>query len=262
MSSKNSDVIEMDEVSFLHKLNQNPLSLDDKMMDFLENNPEKLATVEEAKAFDQQLIELLTVDPPEGLADKIIVRNGFSTKAANDNNWFSSLSMVAASFLVVVVGFWAWQSNERSLLPVAEPSQYAEVSPQMNHKMLQHILEHTVEEATTMPASQLAVNDVNLQRVFDFVGATLHKSIDSMSYAGQCDVDGKLGLHVVIQEKTGPVTVIVMPGEKLAVIESFKLNGYVGNIIPVRGAVVAIIGKTDVEVAMAQMHFFKAVKFS
>lgn len=261
MSIEKSNVLEMNDVSFLHALNQNPLELDEDMMEYLKNNPEKMPMVKEAKEFDKQLISLLAVEPPEGLADKIIVRNGFSTKAANDTSWFSNLSMVAASFLIVVVGFWVWQTNDSPLTNNLD-SQVAVISPQeMSSRMVDHILEHTIDQVHAMPASQLAVDDVDLQRVFAFVGASLHKSIDRMSYAGQCDVDGKLGLHIVIQEKTGPVTVIVMPGEHLAVIKSFEQSGYVGNLIPVKGAVVAIIGKTEEEVAMAQMHFFQSVDF-
>jgi hypothetical protein len=53
-----------------------------------------------------------------------------------------------------------------------------------------------------------------------------------------------------------------MPGKTLGEIQQFSKDGYIGNLIPVKGAVVAIVGKTEVQLAMAQMHFFKAVKFS
>ena len=82
-----------------------------------------------------------------------------------------------------------------------------------------------------------------------------------MSYAGECVVNGQTGLHVVMQSETGPVTVIVMPGQQLAAMEAFESSGYQGELLPVKGGVVAIVANTMEQVAFAHMRFFKAVKF-
>ena len=82
-----------------------------------------------------------------------------------------------------------------------------------------------------------------------------------MTYAGPCEINGQRGLHVVIQEEGGPVTVIVLPGNYLDVMHAFRQDGFVGRMIPVNGAVVAIVGTTELQIAMAQMRFFKAVQF-
>ncbi len=259
MSRINSDVLELNEVSFLERLNQDPLNLDDLMMAFLKKNPDKLDLVMEAKEFDLRLIEVLSIEPPVRFADKIITKNGFSKSASNDSNWFERLSLVAASFLVVAVGFWAWQSNNIGL--GSQPSQVASLTSEIGSKTIEHLLEHAVDQVGNMEVTKLDVADAELQKIFKFVGATLHKSIDTMSYAGACIVDGKQGLHVVIQENTGAVTVIVMPGETLELAQSFDKNGYVASLIPVKGAVVAIIGKTASQVSKAQIRFFKAVDF-
>lgn len=44
-------------------------------------------------------------------------------------------------------------------------------------------------------------------------------------------------------------------------MHAFRQDGFVGRMIPVNGAVVAIVGTTELQIAMAQMRFFKAVQF-
>lgn len=265
MSKVEGSVFKMDELSFLNKLYQNPAEIDDEMVSFLKENPNQLEAVKQAKNFDKELLGTLSVSPPDGLNNRIFVKNKFTTMSANDSSWFGNLSMVAASFLLVLIGMWAWQSNIGNSFLKTDAVEVASLDKNvsmMTYKMIDHILEHVVEATDLVISHELAVNDAELQKAFKFVGASLNKPLNSMTYAGACIVDGKQGLHVVIQEKTGPVTVIVMPGEVLTAIQSFKKAGYTGNLIPVKGAVVAIIGKTSLDVAMAQMHFFKAIEFS
>lgn len=262
MNKQESNVQNIDEINFVRKLNQNPANLDAEMIEFLQKHPERKSTVKAAKEFDQQLLDVLLITPPEGLADKIMVKNSFSNQAANDPTWFSKLSLFVASFLVVLVGVWTWQQPSSLIDTQVETEQLAVLDTAVGSVVIEHILEHTIETKDELLPNQLAINDAELQKIFNFVGATLHKPIDTMTYAGGCVVNGQQGLHVVIEEDTGPVTVIVMPGKTLGEIQQFSKDGYIGNLIPVKGAVVAIVGKTEVQLAMAQMHFFKAVKFS
>jgi len=51
-----------------------------------------------------------------------------------------------------------------------------------------------------------------------------------------------------------------MPGQQLTAMEAFEASGYQGELLPVKGGIVAIMGKGRKQVALAHMRFFKAVR--
>lgn len=82
----------------------------------------------------------------------------------------------------------------------------------LNNAVIEHIIEHAKEDPFVMYDSIRHVDsDKAEEELFSFVGATLsaslNKPIDLMTYAGPCEINGQRGLHVVIQEEDGPVTV-------------------------------------------------------
>lgn len=245
----------IDELKFQQRLLEDPNHLDEEMLAFLEENPTKKSVVKKAKAFDEDLRHVLNVPVPEGLQERILIKNSFENQtAANDSSWFKPLSMFAASFLVVSVGLWTW------LNPIGTDSVNSTEVAVMEQAVIDHLIEHAAESPEDM-AQYESLSDKEVQELFTYVGATLNKPIDFMSYAGGCEIDGKRGLHVVLQEEEGPVTIIVLPGEKLSGMYAFAKEGFKGNMMPVKGGVVAIIGSNEKQLAMAQMHFFKAVSF-
>ncbi len=259
MSQQHLDKFPLDEFTFQQKLLQDPANLDAEVMQFLEKNPEKLKGVQQVKTFNLKLHSVMQVQPPEGLADRILMKNCFA-ESANDVHWLKPMSMVAASALLIVVATW---SSNTSLWEQQGGSHSVNMdSATVADGVLKHIIEHVKEDPSLMAEHSLALNDNAVQKIFNFVGASLNKSISNMSYAGPCVINGEQGLHVVIQEADGPVTVIVLPGVHLDVMQSFNQGGFMGQMIPVEGAVVAIVGTSDIQLAMAQMDFFKSVSFS
>ncbi|WP_024850473.1 DUF3379 family protein [Hydrogenovibrio kuenenii] len=261
--------VELDDISFQQRLWQAPNELDESMQAYLEAHPEKIELVKQAKQFDEQLTRTMDVDVPEGLHARILMKNTFETASELSTesepnkqtvlswNVFSKWTALAASFMVLAIGLslydYQWGRNVPQILQ--------NNAVEMENAVLQHIVEHTTDHPEIMAKNAPEPGAKELQRIFKYVGATLHKPIDFMSYAGQCEVDGQKGLHIVLQEEAGPVTIIVLPHRQLNGMYTFAQNGLKGQIIPVRGAVVAIVGATDKQLAMAQMHFFKAVSF-
>ena len=58
------------------------------------------------------------------------------------------------------------------------------------------------------------------------------------------------------------MTVIVMPGHQLEAMQAFNSSGYHGELIPVKGGVVAIVANGMEQLALAQIRFFNAVRFA
>lgn len=275
-------------MTFRSKLLTHPHQLDDDMLAFLEQNPGKKPLVQKTREFDQQISGVLDVEIPEGLHARILLKQSYQQQAESvskaealsktsnievettdklgvigDKNlvngpWFnnlfglSSLSNlgrlggIAASILGFAILLNVWQNPTHAL---------------SGEDTINHILAHIQEDPTLMTAVKLPKSNQELNQLFASVGAELDKPVEGMSYAGICDVEGQQGLHIVMQESGHPVTVIVMPGQQIAAMEAFEKSGYHGEMIPVKGGVVAIVANTMDQVLLAQARFFKAVRF-
>jgi hypothetical protein len=78
----------MNEINFRTKLLTHPQILDDEMLDFLEQNPDKKQQVQMVRDFDQQISDVLDVDVPEGLHARILLNQSYqqNLEASNDSS--------------------------------------------------------------------------------------------------------------------------------------------------------------------------------
>jgi len=282
----------MNDLQFQKELQTNPFKLDEAMLAYLAQNPELKASVQKARAFDQQIEEAFDIEIPEGLEERILMKQSFFVgeeaksndeskvdqavkadlsaaldSASNDQPQMDISSApasvtklqpktlpwwgfggVAASILVVVFSLNLWQAPNSS--PLVKSTDY-----------VAHIMTHVEHDPEHLTAFKEPKSEQDLHKLFLAVGATVQQPLSEMSYAGECVVNGQKGLHLVMQSPTGPVTVIVMPGQQLAAMEAFKTSGYQGELLPVKGGVVAIVAHTMEQVASGHMRFFKAIKF-
>ncbi|WP_319380911.1 DUF3379 family protein [Thiomicrorhabdus sp.] len=276
----------MNELKFRQKLLSDPNALDDEMLAFLAQHPEQAQSVKRVRQFDQVLEELFDVEPPEGLKERILLKNSYElVEAAQKSSQESSTvestpetdsapafkgvtvmpekreevrrlswimrfpSLMAASVfaLALLVGGSLYYSHQHRTLD--------------GQDYITHIIKHIEADPELMTAYKVPENPHEIQALFSKVGAQLQKPIESMSYAGECDVEGQKGLHIVMQDEQGPVTIIVMPGNRLSAMQAFQSSGYHGELIPVKGGVVAIVANSMEQIALAQLRFFQAVRF-
>ncbi|MDG6773724.1 DUF3379 family protein [Thiomicrorhabdus sp. ZW0627] len=278
----------MNELEFRKRLLHNPQVLDNEMVMFVNREPEFKSLIKQYRELDQMVHDVLKVEIPEGLKARILLNESYreiakSTQKVSDFNdaldsadviecscrvqkskqaglvsWFSRghfsklnvKARVAASVLVAVLFVGLWQA------------QHYYDSTITGDEMVAHILDHMAEDPSLMLAQTPPHSAGEIKALFTKVGATLEKPIGSMSYAGECVIEGQKGLHIVMQDEAGPVTVIVMPGQQLTAMEAFKAGGYTGELIPVKGGIVAIVGNSMEQLALAQMRFFEAVRFA
>ncbi len=98
----------------------------------------------------------------------------------------------------------------------------------LEQAVVDHIIDHAREAPDLMKAQPLDQDEASLQKLFAKVGAVLDKPVDFMSYAGECEVNGQKGLHLVLQEEAEPVTIIVLPGKQLTTMQAFNRSGFQG----------------------------------
>ena len=279
----------MNDLMFRKQLQENPQQLDAELLAYLKEHPAQKQVVQRVRKFDKHIKQTLDVEVPEGLHARILLNQSYqdaktdsepgtehatqSAATVDDNEavvsddnkdkkadkvvlfWnaeraisWAGLSAMAASLMIVAVSITLWQAPD-TLKQVNGPD------------MVAHILEHIEEEPALMSTLKLPKTEADTQALFATVGASLQQPINQMSYAGECVVQGQKGLHIVIQDAQGPVTVIVMPGQQIDAMQAFEASGYHGELLPVKGGVVAIVANSMEQVALAQIRFFKAVRF-
>ncbi|WP_040727747.1 DUF3379 family protein [Thiomicrorhabdus sp. Kp2] len=277
----------MNDMTFRTKLLTNPQLLDEEMLQFLAKNPEKKQTIQQAREFDEKISDVFDIEIPEGLHAKILLNQSYQQNRKNtltnvetpeirlavNSDKLESIETISNQSTKRSTSAWltnyftGWAGGIAASL-IAFVVMFSLLQTTHVHKaisgeaMVEHILAHIAEDPSLMTAVKLPNSEEEMQQLFASVGAQLNKPVEGMSYAGICEVEGQKGLHIVIQESGEPITIIVMPGQQVAAMQAFEKSGYHGELMPVKGGVVAIVANSMEQVALAQIRFFKSVKFS
>ncbi|MEL7296366.1 MAG: DUF3379 family protein [Pseudomonadota bacterium] len=127
------------------------------------------------------------------------------------------------------------------------------------------IVEHIGPELGMMVSATEPVSQSKLDKVLAAgVGGTqLDRDAPLVSYAKSCVINGQLVPHLVMQGEDGPVTVLLMPGERVDGPVSIMQDGVEGVILPVGdGGSIAIIGRDAASVESIKKAAMEAVEFS
>lgn len=109
------------------------------------------------------------------------------------------------------------------------------------------VLAHLDHEPAALRITDKPVSDARLARVVPASMAVFERRESLVTYAQSCIINGKRVPHLVIQGQHGPVTILLMPEEKIA--EATPLDGanVKGLILPVGDGSIAIIGDREEE---------------
>lgn len=123
----------------------------------------------------------------------------------------------------------------------------------------EEILAHLDHEPAALVVSDTPVSDRRLNRVVPSSVATIGHSAGLVTYARTCVINGKDVPHLVIQGQQGPVTLLLMPDEKIDA--AIDLNGEHTNgvVLPVGKGSIAIIGSRGEPIAPITNNVLKSV---
>lgn len=208
----------MDELEFRRRVIAQPNSTEKELMAFAEQHPEQQQFVDDMQSFDQQLNEALTIDVPQGLAERIIANTAkHSTEQQaedpenNDNEQQQSTSdnvvdakkrfkkgriqLAMAASLIVAVGAFFLSSQQHTSYTVSE-----------------HALAHVYHEIFSLDKKEpISLQSVNEK--FALLGGHLDELPGKVTYLMFCDFKGERGLHLVFESEFGPMTVFIVPSE-------------------------------------------------
>jgi hypothetical protein len=105
------------------------------------------------------------------------------------------------------------------------------------------IIAHLEHEPYALRVTDKAVSDSRLERVVPSNVARLDPGAGLITYAQSCEINGHEVPHLVIQGERGPVTILLMPEERISEARPLSGEGIEGVLLPVGNGSIAIIGE-------------------
>ena len=196
-----------------------------------------------ARALELPVPELSMPELPEIDSDKVVGIKS-ATKPRRRGVAPVWLAMAASVALVAIVGVRMF----------GDVTEYDSLS--------EEILAHLDHEPYALRVTDEAVSDARLTRIVPSNLATLDHSAGLITYAQNCKIRGEVSPHLVIQGKSGPVTVILMPQVGVQSAETIEGESIHGVILPVGDGSIAIIGEKDEDLEPIQRSIIDSVAWS
>lgn len=192
-------------------------------------------------AFEALLVRALRVEVPEPLAAAAAV-------AARGRPRFRPGWLAVAAGLLLAFGLAFNVARETAFLG----------SGDLGHDVVTHIR----HEEHSLLRTARAVSPEDMETVLRQGGATLAPLPDTVSYARLCPFRGDIVAHLVVQGEAGPVTVLLLPDERVRGPVPVDEDGFHGTIVPVEtGGAIAVIGEEGEDVEDIQSKVAAALRW-
>lgn len=126
----------------------------------------------------------------------------------------------------------------------------------------EQVLAHVDNEASAVLASTTRVSDGQLARAVPQHLAAMNHDIGLITYAQSCRINGKEVPHLVLQGEYGPVTILLMPYERVTKASTFEGVNVKGVILPVGDGSIAIIGDRQENIEQVEKKVMNSVLWS
>ena len=124
------------------------------------------------------------------------------------------------------------------------------------------VLAHVTHEPSALRVTDVAVSDDHLHEIVPANIAELDESAGLITYAASCPINGRNVPHLVIQGQQGPITIILMPDEKISSAIALNDENQHGVILPVGDGSIAIVGGLDEALDEVQKQILQSVVWS
>jgi hypothetical protein len=133
---------------------------------------------------------------------------------------------------------------------------------QSYESLAEEVLAHLDHEPDSLRITDVAVTERRLMRVVPASLARFERDTSLITYAKSCVINGNEVPHLVIQGQHGPVTILLMPEERVS--ESTPLDGVSvkGVILPVGKGSIAIIGDREEQLEPIQENVVNSVAWT
>ena len=126
----------------------------------------------------------------------------------------------------------------------------------------EQVLAHLDGEPDSYRVTDVPVSDDRLAKVVPADVATMNHDAGLITYAMSCSINGKDVPHLVIQGEKGPITILLMPHEKVEQARELEGENIHGLILPVGEGSIAIIGGKEESLDRVQQNVVDSVSWS
>ncbi|MEO8673790.1 MAG: DUF3379 family protein [Tahibacter sp.] len=176
--------------------------------------------------FEMQLRRVLNVPVPMGLAERILLAQTTEHRRERGDQrrrWGAGFAIAAS--LAVAVGLGTLWSAPT-----------AEAFPNM-------IVDHLAHEPGAFASSQNLPN-ADVQQRFDNRGVRLAAELPAgISYVSACPIGPYRSVHMVMPEKSGPVTVIYIADHRESGRDDFERNAWHGRSVPMGQGTLVLVAQ-------------------
>lgn len=223
----------MDDLQFRRNLYADPSHLDEDIKAAMKADASKQQFVDELQAFDAQVAQAMKVDVPEGLKEKLILRQTLTSHHQQKRKTRIHLALAASVAFVLGIGFNSIQFS----------SAYDQLSD--------HALAHMYHEEGVFSNNDVAnVTLASLNKKMATFGGNFNGLAGELISADFCRFDGIKSLHLVFRGEHAPVTVFVVPEqEELMLTSEFSDGKYFGESIDYKRSSLVIVGEKGEELS-------------
>ncbi|HET9485196.1 MAG TPA: DUF3379 family protein [Xanthomonadales bacterium] len=181
-----------------------------------------------ARAFEQQVAQALAVPVPDGLAERILLRQLTESRHAARAPAPFAMWRIAAG-VVLAIGaatlFWSALQPAPALPDVA--------------------VAHLAHEPYAL-SSRAEVSGAELSAAFERAGAPLVGAPVAVNYLQLCPLEGgRRAVHMVVQDADGPVTVLYVVDHVEAARAVFERRGVKGRLVPMGDGTLVLLASDD-----------------
>lgn len=124
------------------------------------------------------------------------------------------------------------------------------------------VLAHLDHEPVALRVSDRAVSPRRLEKVVPASIGQMNHDAGIITYAQTCKINGKQVPHLVIQGERGPVTILLMPEERVAGATPLEGENIHGVILPVGSGSIAVIGSREENLERIENNVVNSVDWS
>ena len=124
------------------------------------------------------------------------------------------------------------------------------------------VLAHVTHEPMALLVTDQIVPESHLREVIPANISQLDHSAGLITFAEICPINGHDVPHLVIQGESGPITILLMPNEKVSAAVSLNDAETHGVILPVGDGSIAIVGARDEKLEEIQKQVLQSVMWS
>jgi hypothetical protein len=181
---------------------------------------------ERAQHFESSLRGALAVPVPDGLADRVLLRQTTTVRGERGAQRRSMAWRVAAA-LALAVGVAALYGISRPVYALPELA-----------------VAHLTHEPMALTAHG-HLDAAQVAAVFHASGVPLHAEPGPVDYLALCSLARDDALHVVVQRPEGPVTVFFVVGRHDGARTAWTHDGMKGRTIPLRDGTLVLLARDD-----------------